>query len=231
MNMKWRTTLLVLACLGLQTLNSLAQPNLDVRRAQLNKLLAEDWEYQLKTNPEMATHAGDTRYNDILTDYSLRSFETKFAHDKQTLERIEAIDANGFPEQEQLNKELMIRSLSQSIEGFKFKSWEMPVSQFDGIHQALAGMVSDTPFDSVKDYENYLVRLHQIPRVFDQVTANMRQGMKDHLMQPKYLLEKVAVQAQAIADDSMEASPSRFSRFRGRSQKPTRRGCGQRFWR
>jgi uncharacterized protein (DUF885 family) len=205
--MKWTTTLLVLACLALQSGNIFAQSDAGGRRAQLNKLLAEDWEYQLKTNPEMATHTGDHRYNEILTDYSLQAVEATFAHDKETLSRIEAIDTTGFPEQEQLNKELMVRSLRESIEGFKFKNWEMPVSQLDGIHQTLAELVSDTPFSSVKDYENYLARLHQIPRVFDQVTTNMRQGMKDHLMQPKYLLEKVAVQAQTIADDSMEASP------------------------
>jgi uncharacterized protein (DUF885 family) len=34
-----------------------------------------------------------------------------------------------------------------------------------------------------------LSRLHQIPRVLGQVTVNMRQGMKDHLMPPRYLLE------------------------------------------
>jgi uncharacterized protein (DUF885 family) len=201
------TTLLVLACLALLGADVLAQSDVEVRRAQLNKLLADDWEYRLRSNPETATHAGDSRYNDILADYSLRAIEATLAHDKETLGRIEAIDTSGFPEQEKLNRELMVRSLRESIERFKFKSWEMPVSQFDGIHQGLAGMVSDTPFNSVKDYENYLARLHQIPRVFDQVTANMQQGMKDHLMQPKYLLEKVAAQAQTIADDSVEASP------------------------
>ncbi len=35
----------------------------------------------------------------------------------------------------------------------------------------------------------------------------MRLGMADHLMPPRYLLEKVATQAQEIADDSLEASP------------------------
>jgi len=38
-------------------------------------------------------------------------------------------------------------------------------------------------------------RLLQIPRVLDQTTGHMREGLRDHLMPPKYLLEKVAVQA------------------------------------
>jgi uncharacterized protein (DUF885 family) len=59
----------------------------------------------------------------------------------------------------------------------------------------------------VKDYDNYLSRLHQVPGALDQVTGNMRQGIKDGLMQPRYLLEKVAAQTQEISDTSTEASP------------------------
>jgi uncharacterized protein (DUF885 family) len=46
-----------------------------------------------------------------------------------------------------------------------------------------------------------------VPRFFDQATANMRQGMKDGLMQPRYLLEKVAAETQDIATKSGDASP------------------------
>ncbi len=63
------------------------------------------------------------------------------------------------------------------------------------------------PFKTVKDYENYLARLQQLPRVLDQVTANMRHGLRDRLMPPKYLLEKVTIQAQEIADAPAEKSP------------------------
>ena len=59
----------------------------------------------------------------------------------------------------------------------------------------------------MKDYENYIARLHQIPRVLDQVTANMKVGLHDHLMPPKFLLEKVTVQAQEIANAAGDKSP------------------------
>ena len=63
------------------------------------------------------------------------------------------------------------------------------------------------PFLTVKDYENYLARLHAIPHALDQVTDNMKQGLRDRLMPPKYLLEKVASQAQDIAAKPLDASP------------------------
>ncbi len=179
----------------------------ETRRAQLNAALQEDWEYELRVHPELATHTGDNRYNDRLSDYSPRFFADDLEHSEQVLHRIEAIDTADFPEPEKLNQALMVRSLREEIESAKFKDWEMPATQFGGPHLEYAGLGSDTTFRSVKDYEDYLSRLHLLPHVFEQVTANMQLGLRDHLMPPKYLLEKVAKQAQHIADDSPEASP------------------------
>jgi uncharacterized protein (DUF885 family) len=77
----------------------------------------------------------------------------------------------------------------------------------NGMHLNYASMPTRMPFKTVKDYENYLARLHQLPRVFEQVTEDMKLGLHDHLMPPKYLLEKVTVQAQEVADASPEKSP------------------------
>ena len=52
-----------------------------------------------------------------------------------------------------------------------------------------------------------MARLHGIPRAFDQVTANMRMGMRDRRMPPKYLLEQTLVQVRALADQKPEDSP------------------------
>src|SRR6266567_4129089 len=87
------------------------------------------------------------------------------------------------------------------------KYWEMPVNQRNGPHLELPDLVTLTPFNTIKDYENYISRLRQIPRVFDQVIGNMRQGMRDGLMPPRYLLEKVAPEAEDVASQTGESSP------------------------
>src|SRR5579863_992388 len=186
---------------------ALGQAPTQARRGQLNDALSEDWEYQLKAHPELATHSGDNRYNDRLSDYSAKFIAEDLKHSEAMLARIEAIDASDFPEAEKVSKALMVRSLREEIESARFKDWEMPATQFGGPHLEYAGMPSETSFRSVKDYEDYLSRLHQLPKLFEQVTENMRLGLREHLMPPKYLLEKVAAQAQKIADDSLEASP------------------------
>jgi uncharacterized protein (DUF885 family) len=181
--------------------------SLDARRAQLRDAIQAEWEYTLRTNPEFATYTGDTRYNDRLGDYSPEAVAKQFEHAKQQVKVFEAIDTAGFPEAEVLNQQLMVRDLRQQVESAKFNGWEMPVDQFGGIHLGLASMPTQMPFNTAKDYENYIARLHQLPRVLDQVTANMRLGLRDHLMPPKFLLEKVTVQAQDIANASGDKSP------------------------
>jgi uncharacterized protein (DUF885 family) len=183
------------------------ETTLETRRAQLSTALQQQWEYELRTHPEMATYIGDNRYNDRLSDHSAASYAQELEHAKQTLESIESISTDGFPAQEQLNKLLMARRLHEHIDAYGFKDWEMPVDQFGGIHLSYAALPSATPFRSVKDYEDYVSRLHQIPRVFDEIRENMQLGLRDGLVPPRYLLEKVAVQAQDIADKSPRESP------------------------
>ena len=184
-----------------------ADSTLEGRRAELNRLLAEEWEYTLRTQPELATQVGDDRYNDRLSDFSDKAIGDDLEHTRQALARFEAIDVTGFPEQERLNHALMVRSLREGLEGAQFKDWEMPATQFGGIHLGYASLAFDSPFRNKKDYADYVSRLHQISRVLDQAMGHMRDGMRDHLIPPKYLLEKVSSQAQGIADDSLDKSP------------------------
>lgn len=184
-----------------------ADSTLEGRRAELTRLLAEEWEYTLRTQPELATQVGDDRYNDRLSDFSDKAIGDDLEHTRQALARFEAIDVTGFPEQERLNHALMVRSLREGLEGAQFKDWEMPATQFGGIHLGYASLAFDSPFRNKKDYADYVSRLHQISRVLDQAMGHMRDGMRDHLIPPTYLLEKVSSQAQGIADDSLDKSP------------------------
>jgi uncharacterized protein (DUF885 family) len=184
-----------------------AGQTLDARRAELNRLLADEWEYTLRTQPELATQVGDNRYNDRLSDFSDKAIADDLEHTRQALARFEAIDVAGFPEQEKLNQALMVRSLREALDSAQFKNWEMPATQFGGIHLGCASLAFDSPFRNRKDYEDYRSRLRQIPRVLDEAMGHMRDGLRDHRVPPKYLLEKVSSQAQQIADDSLDKSP------------------------
>jgi uncharacterized protein (DUF885 family) len=170
------------------------------RIASQNALFEEQYESDLRNFPERATAFADYRYNDKLAEYSLEAIAQRHKTDEAFRARLEAIPTTGFSDQDQLSHDLLIRVLQQRIADFDLKEYEMPVNQMNGIHTGLADLPLSVPLDSVKHYEDYIARLHQIPRVLSQTTEVLRAGMKDKLMPVRFLLEKIPVQCQGIID-------------------------------
>jgi uncharacterized protein (DUF885 family) len=175
-----------------------APPSVESRIAAQNALFEEQYQSDLKAHPQWATAYGDYRYNDQLDDRSLAAIENQHTTDETFLARLNAIPTTGFPEQDALSHDVMIRTLQQRIDDYGFKEYEMPVNQMIGLHVGLADLPLAVPFDSVKRYEDYIARLHQIPRAFTQTEEVLRTGMKDNLMPVRFLLEKVPVQCEGV---------------------------------
>jgi uncharacterized protein (DUF885 family) len=179
------------------------------RVAAQNALFDEQYESDLRNFPERATAFGDYRYNDKLAEYSLDAIVQRHKTDEAFLARLEAIASTGFSEQDQLSHDLLVRVLQQRITDFDLKEYEMPINQQNGIHTSLADLPLAVPFDSVKHYEDYIARLHQIPRVLSQTTEVLRAGMKDKLVPVRFLLEKLPVQCQGIIDSDPFLIPTK----------------------
>jgi uncharacterized protein (DUF885 family) len=182
-------------------------PSVEVRVKALHELLNEQWEYFLRTSPEFASILGDKRYNDKLSDLSQAAIDRDLAQNRAFLAKFTAVDATGFPEQERLNRDLMVRNLRESLDAAKFREWEMPVNQMNGLHIDAPQLVTSLSFDTVKDYEDYIARLKQLPRAFREVTVQMRKGMSERLMPPKILLVQAAKQANDLAIQKPGDSP------------------------
>ncbi len=177
------------------------------RSKALSKLLSQIWEDTLKHSPELASTLGDKRYNDQLSDYSAQEVNASLARGAGYIQQLSEIDTAGLSEQEQLSKDLMLRSLIDAQEGSRFKEWEMPVNQYDGLHTSLPQLVNQLQFNGVKDYDDYIARLKKIPKAFSQIRTNMEFGMDDGRMPPQFLLEKAVVQAETLANQKAADSP------------------------
>jgi len=197
--MRLPLSLLFLAAVVASVFAQAVKPVAD-RVAAQNALFEEQYESDLRNFPERATAYGDYRYNDKLAEYSLEAIVQRHKTDESFLARLEAIPSAGFSDQDQLSHDLLVRVLQQRIADFDLKEYEMPINQQNGIHTNLADLPLSVPFDSVKHYEDYIARLHQIPRVLNQTTEVLRAGVKDKLMPVRFLLEKLPVQCQGIVD-------------------------------
>ena len=179
----------------------------DDNRKALNQLFTDYWEDNLAHSPEFASTLGDKRFNDQISDYSVKAYNDSLAREQAFLMRLAVIDSTGLTDQEKISADLLIRQFTEDQEAADFKEWEMPVSQLDGIQTIYPDLVAQLTFITVKDYDDWIARLHQIPKAFDQTTANMAIGMEDHHMPPQYLMAKVLDQVRTMAAQKPEDSP------------------------
>ena len=97
--------------------------------------------------------------------------------------------------------QILLRELDNDIEGARFPGWMQPINQFYSLPNQLAQLGSGSsaqPFKTVQDYDNWLKRAGQIPVLFDQAIANMREGVAAGVVQPRVLMDKVLPQLDAL---------------------------------
>jgi uncharacterized protein (DUF885 family) len=199
-------SIVLAVALTLSAATAMAQ-DLEARRKAFQKLLADQWEDTLSHAPEFASILGDKRWNDKLSDNSAKGIADDLERTKGWLARFEAVDVTGFPEQEVLTRDLLVRDMREDLDNAKFENWKMPITQISGIHLQAPQFVSLLTFKTVKDYDDYTTRLKGLPKQFDNVIERMRMGMKDDLMPPRFLLEKVVGQVEGIAAQKPEDTP------------------------
>ncbi len=168
------------------------------RLAAQNALFEESWQAQLKLSPTLATAVGDYRYNDQLSDNSLAAIQRRHEMNLKYLAQIKAISPEGFSEEDRTSHDLFLRNQQESADDWDLKEYEMPIAAGNGPHTQLADLPNAVPLDSVKHYDDYIARLHQIPRSLLQSEDILRMGVKDHLVPVKFVAEKVPGQVAGI---------------------------------
>jgi uncharacterized protein (DUF885 family) len=179
----------------------------EANRKALNALFDEYWQGYLERSPEFASVVGDNRYNDRISDYSVKAENEWLAREQNYLMRLAAMDVTGLTEQEKISRDLLLRQFTDDQEAAGFKEWELSLDQMEGIHTTYPQLVAELSFTTVKDYDDWIARLHAIPRAFEQVTTNLSIGMEDHRVPPRFLLEKALAQVKELAQQKPEESP------------------------
>ena len=178
------------------------------KAAKLNALYDQYWEEVLKLNPIQATFQGDPRYNDQLPDFGSAAFR-KQQHDftARWLKTLQDIGPEGLQGQDLLSYQIWVRDAKNSLDSEQFPDWMMPINQMGSLASFAVQLGSGSgaqPFKTVKDYDNWLARGNKLPQLFDTAIANMREGMKAGVVQPRALMVKVIPQLDALIKDKPE---------------------------
>ena len=168
-------------------------------------LLDEHWEWRMATSPVMASMLGDRRYNDQWPDNSLDAIEQRHVEVRDFLRRVYALDRNALSADDQLNYELFRRQLQDDIDEHQFKSHLMPFSHRGGI-QNLDNITNQLRLNTVKDYDDWLIRLGKVDDQIETAISMAESGRKSGYMPPEILMQRVpdqlALQVVEFANES-----------------------------
>ncbi len=191
----------------------------------LRKLLDDEWEWRLREFPTYATYVGDRRYNDRLEVMSLEAIERRKGERKALLDRAATIDREALGPDDRLNYDLIRGELQLEIDGHRFPSELMPVNQMSGVHQELAELALFAPRARREDFENFIARIRDFPRLVGETIELMRAGVARGIVPPRVPLREVpGVMAAQIADDPEQVLSGRRCSPRCRSRSPRRSG-------
>jgi uncharacterized protein (DUF885 family) len=174
--------------------------------AQLARLVNGYYEAYLQLNPLAATYIGDARYNNRLAiDIAPKHAAAVAKMYRKYLQEAKRIDATALSPPAQLTLAVLEYECNAAIAAVQFPQWLLPVDQWSNLALTMPELGSGDsaqPFATERDYENFLGRLRDFERWSKQAVDNMRNGMRQGIVQPRALMLKSLPQLQAhiVAD-------------------------------
>lgn len=173
---------------------------------QLHALFDEEWALRLEESPLLASSVGVHRYDDQLDDVSAAAVQEAGAKRQQFLKRLAQIEPAALDTQDRISFRIFESQMRDFVASAKYGSHQIPLNSDSGFHSSLAFMPRDMPFFTVEDYENYISRLRQFPRYFDQNIANMREGLERGMTLSREVLGGIDDTISAhVIDDPVES--------------------------
>ncbi len=200
--------------------------------AAFHTLLANYWEGMYHLKPMDATVFGDYRFNDQFVNTCTQEYRRSLTNFyRQYLDSLKAFDTTGMNEQDIMSYKILQYDGEMELEKSRFDSWKIPFTQFGDAGNTLsANMVlamgqygsgaSAQPFKTVKDYDDWLKRIHGYTQWCDSAIGNFRQGIATKYVLPKTLVVKMidicnglvsADETKSIFYDPIKNMPASFS--------------------
>jgi len=155
---------------------------------KLESFLKQSWEYSLSRSPQSANYFGQKDQAGLLNNVSAEyKYETAQGY-QILLDELNKIKRNKLSVENKINYDMSKDMISGYIADTNFNEFQIPITSEGSFHVNLARMATQSRFKTEKDYESYLSKLKQVPKVFSQHIANMREGLKTGMTQPQVII-------------------------------------------
>jgi uncharacterized protein (DUF885 family) len=132
-----------------------------------------------------------------------------FAANHKLLNELGRIDRARLSDKARLNYDILVFEIRAQLDLERFPEHLLPLNHFDNVPSNLANYASGTgsqPLATPAQYRAYLARLQQLPAWIDQAIANMKEGVRKGVVQPKAITASMLPQFRQLAASDPEAS-------------------------
>jgi len=177
---------------------------------KLNILADEYYEALARFDPVSASESGDNRYADQIgmsIAPAVRARQFALYHDYIT--RLRAIPRDKLEPRDQTSYDILEYELATALRFERFPEHLLPINQMDSLPVTLANYAGGQGGQSlvtVRDYKAYLNRLNQLGPWIDQAIANMREGIRRGVVQPRPVMQSALPQFRQLVAAKPEAS-------------------------
>ncbi len=209
--MKKIVSLLTLTITLMMSCENPPTPKLDESPAlpyYFHQLLDDFYEEGLKLNPMNATFAGDNRYNHLfpntLSDGYKAELKNYYSKYLKKLAEFEGVEPT---ENEKISAAILKWDCETNLGGLAFRQDLFPIDQMWSINLIVGQFASGSsaqPFETVKDYNNWLQRLEGYLEWLASAESRMREGMASGYVLPKSLIVKVIPQLEALTIEDLD---------------------------
>lgn len=178
------------------------------KKGNINNITKTYFEEKNALNPLDATQNGQSQFNDQLV------FEMTDLHRKKQAEfynkyesQLTTVDTTSLSEEEKNSYDIMAWEIAVGKEMLQQNANLMPMHQFWGTHLTMgqyASAESAQPFKTEKDYQNFLKRMDAYTVWLDSAMVYMKKGIKEKVVIPRVLAEKIVPQFQDLLTPKVE---------------------------
>ncbi len=189
---------------------TLAVQNAD---AQFKAIYEKEWEWRQSGGGE-ASEDGDGPANATrLPDVGAQAQQARLKVWEDVLAQLDAVDLAKLSAENQVNYAVYKYQVENLADAVRLRAYEMPFNS-DSSFWSNLGFMARREMKTAQDYRNYIARLNDVPRYFDQQTANMRAGLERGFSVPRAVLEGRDVSISTVAELKDPAESPLYAPFK-----------------
>jgi uncharacterized protein (DUF885 family) len=163
---------------------------------------------ELLTSLGMAEQFGYRRHNAHLSDASTARVTRTFNEWRQILADLKAYDIASQTTEQQLSTRVLSWYVESTLEGEKYAFHDYPVNQLFGVQNGTPDfLINQHRIADLRDAEDYLSRLGQVGRKFDEVLEGLALRERNGVVPPRFVIESVLTEMRSFAGQPATENP------------------------